>query len=120
MTTEYSLPTMKLTPHSVMEQIQLHGWNWRSSGAVCGLCFGVLSPLAGLVFTAVAWLTGSHWHGYFIHRCGTLMFVLTIPLLIFGAHCLDLMDRADERAKSDRSNVTHLQNEEKGDDLERN
>jgi hypothetical protein len=119
MTTEYSLPTMKLTPQSVMEQINLHGWNWRSSAAVCGLFFGFLSPLAGLVLTAIVWFTGSHWHGNLIQHCGTLFFVLTIPLLIFGGHCLDLIDKENERAKSRRSKVAHLQDEEKGNDLER-
>lgn len=109
MTTEYSLPTMKLTPNAVMDQIHLHGWNWRSSGAACGLCLGVLSPLAGLVLTATAWFTGPHWHGSFIHRCGTLMFVLTIPLLIFGAHCLDLIDKEDDRAKNRRRKIAGLQ-----------
>ena len=97
-----------------MEQIHLHGWNWRSSGAFCGLCFGVLSPLAGLVLTAILWFTGSHWHGAFIQHCGTLFFVLTIPLLIFGGHCLDLMDKENELAKSHRNNEAHLQNEVKG------
>lgn len=109
MTTEYSLPTMKLTPHSVIEQIQLHGWNWRSSGAACGLCFGLISPLAGSVLTAIVWFTGSHWHGFFLQRCGTVLLFLTIPLLIFGAHCLDLMDKENERAKSRRHRVAGLQ-----------
>ncbi|HEV7746460.1 MAG TPA: hypothetical protein VGO56_15795 [Pyrinomonadaceae bacterium] len=116
MTTESSLPMMKLTPQSVREQIHLHGWNWRSSGAVCGLCFGILSPLAGSLLTAIVWFTGSHWHSGFIQRCGTLLLFLTIPLLIFGAHCLDLIDKENELAKS--SKVAQLQNEEKGNDLE--
>jgi hypothetical protein len=95
-----------------MEQIHLHGWNWRSSGAVCGLCFGVLSPIAGSILTAMAWFMGPHWHGFFIQRDGTVLFFLTIPLLIFGAHCLDLIDKKNELAKSRESKVAHIQNEE--------
>jgi hypothetical protein len=105
MTTESSLLTMELTPHVVMEQIHLHGRNWKSAGAIFGFCFGILSPIVGSILTAIAWFTGPSWHGYFIQRCGTFLFVLTIPLLIFGAHCLDLMDKQDEAAKNRRPKV---------------
>jgi hypothetical protein len=105
MTTESSLLEMKLTPHVVMEQIHLHGWNWTSAGAVFGLCFGILSPFVGSILTAMAWFTGPHWHGFFIQRYGTVLLFLTIPLLILGAHCLDLMDKQDEAAKSRRPKV---------------
>jgi hypothetical protein len=122
MATESVLPSMKLTPHLVMEQIHLHGWNWKSAGAVCGLCLGIISPLVGSALTAMSWVIGPHWHGFSIQRYGTVLFFLTIPLLIFGAHCLDLLDREDERAKN-----RHLKNsvngnslnEEKHNDLER-
>jgi hypothetical protein len=105
MTTESSLQTMKLTPHLVVEQIQHHGWNWTSAGAAFGLCFGILSPFIGSILTAISWFTGPHWHGFFIQRYGTVLLFLTIPLLIFGAHCLDLMDKQDEAAKSRRPKV---------------
>ena len=51
--TESPSITMKLTPHLLMEQIHLHGWNWMSAGAAFGLCFGILSPLAGSMITAI-------------------------------------------------------------------
>ena len=100
-----------------MEQIRLHGWNWKSSGAACGLGLGIFAPIAGSILTAMTWFAGPHWHGVFIQRDGTVLLFLTIPLLIFGAHCLDLLDQEVERAKSHRSKTAHLQNEEKGDDL---
>ena len=37
-----------------------------------------------------------------LHRDGTVLLFLTIPLLIFGAHCLDLMDKHDEEASNSR------------------
>ncbi|SRR5258705_9112421 len=92
MTSESSMLTMKLTSLLVMEQLHLHGWSWTSAGAIFGLCFGIISPIAGSILTAIAWFTGSHWHGFFIQRYGTVLLFLTIPLLIFGAHCLDLID----------------------------
>ena len=100
MTTEYSFQTMKLTPRLVLEQMHVHGWNWRSAGAVFGLCFGIVSPLIGSILTALAWFTGPLWNGFFIQRDGTVLLFLTIPLLIFGAHCLDLLDKHDEEAKN--------------------
>jgi hypothetical protein len=105
MTTESSLLTTKLTPRLVFEQMHAHGWNWRSAGAFCGLCFGIISPLIGSILTAIAWFTGPHWHGFFIQRYGTVLLFLTIPLLIFGAHCLDLMEKHDEEAKNSRLKV---------------
>ncbi len=97
MTTESSLLKMKLMPRSLMEQLRVDGWTWRSGGAICGLGFGIISPVVGSILTAIAWFTGSEWHGFAIQLYGTVLLFLTIPLLIFGAHCLDLMDRHDDQ-----------------------
>ena len=97
MTTESSLLKMKLMPRSLMEQLRVDGWTWRSGGAICGLGFGIISPVVGSILTAIAWFTGSEWHGFAIQRYGTVLLFLTIPLLTFGAHCLDLMDRHDDQ-----------------------
>jgi hypothetical protein len=102
MTTASSLLKMKLMPRSVMEQMRVHGWTWRSGGAICGLCFGIISPLVGSILTAIAWFTGPEWHGFAIQHYGTILLFLTIPLLIFGAHCLDLMDKQDKDANGGR------------------
>jgi hypothetical protein len=99
MTTDSSLLKMKLKPRSVMEQMRVHGWTWRSGGAVFGLGLGIVCPFIGSILTAIAWLTGSVWHGFFLQRDGTVLLFLTIPLLVFGAHCLDLMDQQDEKAR---------------------
>jgi hypothetical protein len=95
MTTQ-SLLTMKPMPGGLTDQIQVDGWSWVNGGAVCGLCLGIISPIIGSILTAIAWFTGPEWHGLHLHRTGTLLFVLTIPLLAFGAHCLDLSERQDK------------------------
>lgn len=87
-----------------MDQMRVHGWNWRSGGAVCGLGLGILCPVMGSVLTAIAWFTGPEWHGFSIHRYGTVLLFLTIPLLIFGGYCLDLSDRQDAAARKRRTN----------------
>ncbi|HSE33273.1 MAG TPA: hypothetical protein VLA93_17000 [Pyrinomonadaceae bacterium] len=74
-----------------------HGWTWKSTGACAGLLGGVIAPVLGLALTALAWFIGD-WHGYHLGRDGTVLLFLTIPLLIFGAHCMDLLDKEDERA----------------------
>jgi hypothetical protein len=103
MTTEFSLQKMKLNPRSLVEQMSVHGWAWTSGGAACGLCLGIISPVIGSVLTAIAWFTGPEWHGLPLHRGGTILLFLTIPFLIFGAHCLDLSDKQDKEAKKSRS-----------------
>jgi len=100
MASESSLSNRKLGPRGLVEQITGHGWNWRAVGAVFGLSFGIIAPLIGSVVTAIAWFTGPEWHALPLQRDGTVLLLLTIPLLIFGAHCLDLMDKHDEEAKN--------------------
>jgi len=122
MTNETSLSETKLIRRGVGEQMRVHGWTWRSSGAVFGLGGGIIAPVLGSVFTAITWFTGPEWHGMSLHRYGTVLLFLTIPLLIFGAHCLDLMDRQAAKARKSRRNQ-NLEKEEHSrtehNDLER-
>lgn len=87
------------SPRSVMSELRLHGWSWKSGGVVFGLCGGIISALIGSIITAIAWFSGPTWHGFAMQRDGTVLLFLTIPLLIFGAHCLDLLDQQAEKAK---------------------
>jgi hypothetical protein len=93
MTSESSLPKTRLIPRDLVDQMRARGWTWRAGGAVFGLSGGIISPLIGSVLTAIAWFTGPEWHGLPLHRGGTVLLFLTIPFLIFGAHCLDLIDK---------------------------
>jgi hypothetical protein len=85
---------------SIFANLSTRGWNRSTCGAVFGLVGGILAPILGSVFTAVGWISGPTWHGFAIQRIGTVLLFLTIPLLLFGAHCLDLSDRDAKRAKS--------------------
>jgi hypothetical protein len=72
-------------------------WDWRSAGAA-GLAGGVGGGLLGAALTAVSWLAGEV---SYARTLGMALLFLIIPLLIFGAHCLDLTDkRRDEERKS--------------------
>ena len=68
-----------------------------------GLCGGIGVGVLGSIISAVAWFTGPEWHGHLLQRDGTVLLLLTIPLLIFGAHCLDLVDR--QKTKNQKSRL---------------
>jgi hypothetical protein len=105
MTSESSFGKSKRARGRVLvEQARVHGWTWRTGGAVFGLCGGIIAPLAGSILTAMAWFMGPVWHGLALQRNGTVLLFLTIPLLLSGAHCLDLMDRQAAKARKSRYN----------------
>lgn len=79
------------------------GWTLRTVAAGCGLCGGIGVGVLGSIISAVAWFTGPEWHGHLLQRDGTILLFLTIPLLIFGAHCLDLVDR--QKTKNQKSRL---------------
>src|SRR5262249_54267849 len=66
---------------------------WPVCGAGIGLIGGVLAPLLGALFTFVSWFEGNSGFGPSLHRLGTISFLLTIPLLIFGGYCLDVLEK---------------------------
>ena len=90
-------PETHLTLGNIADALRQHGWTWKGCGALCGLIGGIVASAIGSVFTAIAWITGDHWAGFPVQRAGTILLFLTVPLLMFGAHCLDLMERQPKR-----------------------
>ena len=78
-----------------LSELRARGWNRNTFGAVLGMAGGIISPLIGSVLTAISWITGPTWHGLAVQRDGTVLLFLTIPLLLFGAHCLDRSEKKD-------------------------
>ena len=97
MTSAFAEHDDDLSPERLRVALRRHGWTLKSTGACVGLLGGVVAPLVGLALTALAWFIGD-WHGFHIGRDGTVLLFLTIPLLIFGAHCLDLLDKEDKKS----------------------
>jgi len=95
MASEVALRDNDLPPVRLRAALNEHGWTWKSTGACVGLFGGVIAPLIGVGLTALAWFIGD-WHGFHIGRDGAVLLFLTIPLLILGAHCLDLLDNENE------------------------
>jgi hypothetical protein len=98
MTSDFAVRDNDLPSDRLKAALRGQGWTLRSTGACVGLFGGVIAPLAGLALTALAWIIGD-WHGFHLGRDGAVLLFLTIPLLIFGAHCLDLLDKETEGAK---------------------
>jgi hypothetical protein len=68
-------------------------WTWKSYVAVLALGLGLLAPILGSMLTIISWFADPEWHGLSMHRAATTLFVVTLPLLLLGAHCLDLLDQ---------------------------
>lgn len=70
-------------------------WTWQVAGAACGLLGGILAALTGSLMLVAAWLTGHQDGGLSLYGMGSGLLVSMIPLLILGAHCLDLSERRE-------------------------
>ncbi len=82
-------------------------WTWQAICAVFGFVGGIVSALFGVAFTALSWLPIPRNSAAHLHSLGTVVFCLTIPLLIFGGYCFDLLENKshahNSSAKSDRN-----------------
>jgi hypothetical protein len=75
------------------------GWAWQTAGALSCLGGGMLAAAVGALLSAVAWVRGDEAGGISMHGVGGVLLLSTIPLLILGAHCLDLLDGRMERSR---------------------
>jgi len=75
-------------------------WDWCMLGAIAGLSGGIMAVLIGSLLTVGSWLTGGG--SSYLRTLGTIFLSLTIPLLICGAHGLDLMERRKDRERETR------------------
>jgi hypothetical protein len=98
MATSYRLPEDFPTLHSAIKELINGNCGWKSRGAVVGLSAGFSAALAGSFITIITWFRDPVWHGLALHQAATGLFVIVLPLLVFGAHCLDLLDK-DKEAK---------------------
>lgn len=56
-----------------------------------------MAPIIGSVLSVICWFADPAWHGLSLHMVATSLFVVTFPLLLLGAHCLDLLEREKKR-----------------------
>ena len=72
---------------------------WKVIGSVFGVGGGLMAPIIASVLNIISWFADPAWHGLSLHVAATSLFVLTFPLLLLGAHCLDLLEK--EKARID-------------------
>lgn len=77
------------------------GWTRQRLGAAFGLTAGLVALMFGLLFTAVAWVAQS---GHFLKGFGTALLIISLPLLLFGAHCLDASEKQEKAARRPEGN----------------
>jgi hypothetical protein len=73
-------------------------WTWQATGAVCGLGGAVVVVLLGALLSAGAWVLGDETGGLSLHGVGSILLLATIPLLLIGGYCLDLLDKRMEKS----------------------
>jgi hypothetical protein len=73
---------------------------WQAIGAVFGLGGGIIAVVLGSLLSAVALITGDQSGGFGLHGVGAVFLFLTIPLLLCGGHCMDLLERSGKRQTS--------------------
>ena len=80
--------------HRVLLLLGRNRVTWQTVGAVVGLFGGLLSlALAVLIWAVVGLISPAGAPGSFLEVAGTVLFVLPLPLLALGAHCLDLLEK---------------------------
>lgn len=65
----------------------------RVLGALAGLFGGTLAPLCGGLLTVAGWFATNDGVRHRLSMAGTVLFFLTIPLLMLGAFCMDWMEK---------------------------
>lgn len=62
-------------------------------GAVTGLAGGIFAAMSGAMFTVASWFVANEGARQWLSTAGTVLFYLTIPLIIFGAFCMDWVEK---------------------------
>lgn len=86
------LSKSKIETHSASDVRNQHGSSWRSTGAAFGLIGGIASALMGALLTVIAWLSSDLSAAHALSHWGTILLCLTVPLILLGGYCLDLLD----------------------------
>ena len=64
---------------------------WALSACAC-LAGGIGAGIVGSLLTSLSWIIGADVHPW-VRAVGTVLLILTIPLLILAGHCLDGLEK---------------------------
>jgi hypothetical protein len=73
-------------------------WSWEAISACCCFAGGISAAVLGSLLTAATWILGAPAHPW-VRGAGTVLLIVTIPLLILAGYCLDWMEQKRENAK---------------------
>lgn len=75
--------------------IRNNKWRWQAVGAVAACGGGLLLPIGALLLNFLATYTRLSYEKPILSKASTVMYIVTVPLLLLGAHFLDLLDRCE-------------------------
>jgi hypothetical protein len=79
------------------------GWSWQAAAAGVGLAGGASSCFLGTLLSAGAWAFGGSGGGHFLRVAGNVLLLSTMPLLIAGGCCLDLLEKRLTKTGADKA-----------------
>lgn len=85
------------------EERARRNYTWEPLAALACFVGAALSLVIGFVLTT-GWLVNADRHPV-LHGVGLTLLIIGLPILILGAHCLDLNDR--KRKKADTESRAH-------------
>ena len=84
----------------VYRLLKVNNARWQAIGAGVCLGGGLLSPIFGLVLNILYSFTRLGFQHPALYKISMIFYGLTIPLLIIGAHFLDLLEKKVSEARS--------------------
>ncbi|MDQ3064587.1 MAG: hypothetical protein M3R14_17245 [Acidobacteriota bacterium] len=72
---------------------------WLNFGAGLGLAGGLLAGVVGFLLTGMSWLLGNEVAASSVGQSATWLIIAMIPLMAFGAHCLDKIEAIKKAEK---------------------
>jgi hypothetical protein len=73
--------------------IKENEWTWQSLVVTITLGIGVLSPVIGTGLNLIVWFIPSNHLRTLLYETSMAFYVITLPLVVLGSHCLDLLEQ---------------------------
>ena len=74
-------------------------WRWETIGAAAFLFCGFVSPVFGVFFDFFGYITRWNWGKPVFGKVSLVFYLLALPLLFLGSHCLDLLEKKDRQIR---------------------
>jgi hypothetical protein len=84
--------------------IKKNRWSWQSVGAGMALGGGLLSPTLGIVLNLLYSYTRLGYERPALYKISMGFYMMTVPLLMLGAHFLDLLEKKAVELRATETN----------------